>query len=137
MSKSNSRIGRLAEQHAKDRYDLKEPTHRREKRFYEDLETVRGNDPVEVKAASTRRSDGSQGRVRIFREPHKRLVARGGYYAIVAYHPQGRGISVDGMRLIDARDIERFRDSWYPSQHDTRGREYQTKIPISRFFDNR
>lgn len=127
-SHRSPRYGALAEAQAREYYSL---TKARD--AWHDAVSDSG-DPWEIKAAMSERSDGSMGRFRIFRRPHRALVRNGGYYALVAYRPVGRGIQVDAMRSLDARELEAIRPDWYASRHQTEGRDQQVKIRIDRIF---
>jgi hypothetical protein len=82
--------------------------------------------PWEIKGAVRRRTDGGEGRIRIFEEPHEKLEAVGGWYAIAAYRVRGRGIEILDSTAIKAADLAL---EWKRSGHDRdKGRECQARV---------
>lgn len=88
-----------------------------------------GTVPVEIKGAMRVRSNGSEGRFRIFREPHRQLSAADGVYAFAPYQQRGSGVEILEIRTVRARELRGI--EWSRSHHQTRGRDQQTKLPIS------
>jgi crotonobetainyl-CoA:carnitine CoA-transferase CaiB-like acyl-CoA transferase len=101
-SKRANHYGTLAEQKAAERYGL---TYEGVHGCMHDAETDDGT-PVEVKAAMLNRASGREGRFRIFKAPHRRLVEESGLYVFVSYRAMGRGISVKKMRSVRASDLD-------------------------------
>jgi hypothetical protein len=124
-SRKAAHYGRLAEERAADRYGLRlDGVHA----SWKDAETDDGR-PVEVKAAMLNRSDGSEGRFRVFEQYHERLADRSGLYVFVAYYARGRGIRVKAMRSVDASRLAL--DFYGAGGHrDSR----QVKIPVNAVF---
>jgi hypothetical protein len=89
--------------------------------------------PVEIKAAMRERSNGKQGRFRVFEEPHERLQREEGRYLFVVYRARGTGVEMLATEEMPAREL-RIRD-WVHSGHKTDGREMQRRIPISEIFN--
>jgi hypothetical protein len=121
-----SRIGALVERRVADRYDLElEGRHR----SWADA-TFQNGTPVEIKAAAYRRSSGAAGRFRVFRDPHRQLVDRDGWYAFAVYRIRGRGVEVVEQRMRRAVDLEPV--EWYGAggHRDSE----QVKLPTSRVF---
>jgi len=88
--------------------------------------------PVEIKAAMRHRSNGSEGRFRIFREPHRQLAREDGRYVFAAYRIRGTGVEILATTAKAARAVRV--DSWTKAGHETDGREHQQRIPISEVF---
>ena len=127
-SKKAARYGRLAEEAAADRYGLELAG---QHSSWQDAATSDGR-PIEIKAAMLNRSDGKQGRFRIFESSHRRLASESGAYVFVAYYARGRGIRVQSMRSVDASRLSL--DFYGAGGHrDTR----QVKIPVSQVFTSR
>lgn len=88
-----------------------------------------GSVPVEIKAAMRERSNGSEGRFRIFREPHRQLSAQDGIYAFAVYRRRGTGAEILEIETKRARALRRL--EWSSSSHSTPGRDQQCKLRIS------
>lgn len=127
-SSNSAHYGRLVEEAAADRYGIEiEGQHKSW------CDGIRSNgDPVEIKGAIRRRSNGSEGRFRIFEEPHKQLARADGWYVFAAYTPRGSGIEVDSMRATRARTLRLGSEDFVGAggHRDSR----QIRIPISRLF---
>lgn len=127
-SSNSARYGRLAEQRAAEKYGLDLEGHHASWK-----DGIRQNgDPVEIKAAIRKRANGSEGRFRIFEDPHTRLAQADGWYVFVAYTPRGNGIEVDAIRATRARTIRLSSEQFVEAggHRDSR----QVRIPISRIF---
>lgn len=131
MSRANRssrapRFGSLAEEKAREIYDLRVPVDGR--RPWYDARDRRGR-PVEIKAAMQQRSNGGPGKFRVFAEPHDQLRARDGRYVFIVYQPVGRGIRVVDSSTTAARDLRiEFTTT---SDHASPNRDRQAKVPIS------
>lgn len=129
MSNHNSpRLGARVEAQIRERRSYERPD---EPRPWMDAVSETGR-PVEIKAAQRERSDGSEGRFRIFREPHRRLAQSDGLYVFAVYRVRGTGAQILDTTAVSARSV-RVSD-WVHSGHRTDGREMQRRIPISEVF---
>lgn len=124
-SDQSPKIGEVIEDRVSDRYDLRRPDSGR-KPWMDAVDS--SGSPWEIKGAMRRRSSGSPGRIRIFREPHERLERASGYYGIAAYRPRGRGIEILDTNAVRARTL---RLEWGPSGHSSPNRSAQRKIPVA------
>jgi hypothetical protein len=88
-----------------------------------------GGIPVEIKGAMRERSNGSEGRFRIFREPHRQLAAKDGIYAFAVYRARGTGAEILDLTTKRARALRSL--DWSSSNHSTPGRDQQVKLRIS------
>lgn len=122
-SRKAARYGSLAERVARERYGLDA-----EHDGMHDARAPSG-EPVEVKAAMLNRRSGPA-RFRIFEDYHERLVAAGGFYVFVAYRAKGRGISVEGVRSLDADALRVTSWSSTGGHRDSR----QKRIPVREIF---
>lgn len=123
-SKKAARYGALAEKAARERYGLDA-----EHDGWHDARAPDGR-PVETKAAMLNRRSGTS-RFRIFEDYHERLLAEGGYYIFVAYAARGRGISVEGIRSVDADALGITEWASTGGHRDSR----QRRIPVRAIFD--
>lgn len=89
--------------------------------------------PVEIKATKRERSNGDEGRFRIFQQPHHKLRAEDGRYLFVVYRIRGRGMEVLDMHEIPARRLRP--SSWRVSGHATTGRDREIQLRISDAWD--
>jgi len=129
MSSTGSpRYGHLVEEHVREKKGLTEAD---DGRRWKDAETRSGT-PVEIKGAMRERSNGSQGRFRLFYAPHRKLARQDGIYVFAVYEPQGNGINVLKTETMRARSLRAI--DWSRSHHQTEGRDRQVKIPISTVF---
>lgn len=125
-SQKAPRYGAQVEKHVRERYGLTVPESGRQPWF--DAADDSGT-KWEIKGAMRKRSDGSPGRVRIFREPHQQLSRVDGYYGFAAYRPRGRGVEILATNAVRAREM---RFEWGPSEHSSPNREQQQKLRLSR-----
>lgn len=125
-SQRSPRLGARVEKRAIDRKgytptDSDSPWH--------DAET-RGGTPVEIKGAMRERANGSEGRFRIFKQPHAKLAERDGLYCFAVYRQRGTGAEILEIKTKRARALRSL--EWTASNHSTRGRDEQCKLRISR-----
>jgi hypothetical protein len=106
-SRKANRYGTLAEKKLAEKYRL---SREGEHTSWCDAVDADGR-PWELKAAMVERADGSTGRFRVFREPHRRLARANGMYGFAAYRVRGRGITVLQTRAVPASDLPG--SAWY------------------------
>lgn len=119
QSRQARNYGHKAEMQIIDRYDLEI-----EHQAWMDARHPDG-DPVEIKAAKRKLSNGRTGRILIRKRPHQQLRQRDGDYAIAVYRPRGSGIEMLRTEMIPARSLRI--DSW----QDLENRDDEKQITIT------
>ena len=123
MSRLNSRIGRLCEEKAAEKYGFQLGGCQ-----YADGRYKNGK-PVEVKSTMP----GEDGRFRIWELDHHKVAQQQGYYVFVLYRRAGRGVVPISMKRKQATTVTKLIPHWNKAGHELKdGRQY--KLPPEEIF---
>lgn len=98
---------------------------------WHDAKTQSG-EPVEIKAAKRRMSNGRPGRFLIRKGPHQRLQRADGWFVWVVYRGRGRGIDVLKTKMVRARSVRI--DDWTTTGGSEPYRDAEKQIPVTAVF---
>lgn len=93
--------------------------------------------PVEIKAAVRRKSDGrggtKPGEFVIYRSPHRWLRRHEGWYIFVCYRWRGQGVQILDSKRVHSSNIPRG-NGWIESGHPGRHHDKQRRIKVGEVF---
>lgn len=126
MVNQSRSYGSAAEQAARDRRNLTVA-----QTEWHDALTVDG-EPVEIKAAKRKMSNGRPGRFLIRKSPHERLQRADGWVCYVVYRARGPGIEILAVKMVRARSVRV--DQWTTTGGSEPYRDGEKQIPVTKVF---